>query len=492
MKLIKNNQFLLFILLAVFIALSYYEYGQFKLVDDTYIYLQYTRNIIQHNQIAFNLGEKSYAFTSPLWLFLIVLGSLVSGNTVVVPEILSVLFSCLTITVWWYFLRKYSLSYLLFLIFMLYIVLDPNLLKHSHMGMEASLSYFLSSVLIFFVFGGTPKKKLLLIGMIVGLFILVRPESILLSLILIVWLYKKENFGIKDITKVFSYSLIVNIPWIIFSLLYFHQLLPSTFGVKGASYPLGLKFFQNLKVGIEILIGNYFIPLIIIISLSLKYKDVRKISEITFSVIIVYIFFYSIFISNEFVYARYFCIIFPLLNFNLFTVSRKINFTQRPNVRWAFLFLSIILIQSLIISSINNRLFKFEENSEKEIIKWVNANTPFNSVIVRGRIGEIGFLTKRKILDPVGLINPEITKYYLSKRINDFYIEKKPDYIIGSNFHQIISVLNNKAKITILGEYKSSINLLRDYIKAKLFPNKKSLYYYQKIYHLEWYDKNLK
>ena len=487
MRLSKNPIYILFILLTIFIVLSFYEYGSFKLVDDTYIYLQYARNIIYHHQVAFNLDEKSYAFTSPLWLTLIVIGSLVSGTSLYIPEILSVLFSSGTIVVWWYLLKKYDLSNQSITFLILFILLDPNLLKHSHIGMEAALSYFLSSLLLYICFFTKNKWKPQIIGAIVGLFYLVRPESLLLSAFIIIWLYKERAIIKKDILKILLFALLINLPWIIFSLLYFHRFFPSTFGAKGASYPLGLKFSQHSISELKILLGNYIVQIIFIVYFSVKYKDIRYTTSWTFAIIFSYCLFYSLSLSNELVYARYFCIIFPILNFNFISAAKKINFKRKFTFILVSTLLVLLFLQSIIFSSINNRYFYNGEHLETEIINWVNSNTNPHSLIVRGRIGEIAYQTNRRILDPVGLINPEITQYYLNKRIVDFYIKEKPDYFIGDSYDNIIKELKPEAKITLMAEFKNGGGLLRNYLSNQ---NDLENNDYQKIYHLVWLKDN--
>ena len=36
--------------------------------DDGFIHLQYAKNLIQHGEFAFNVGERSFGTTSPLWV----------------------------------------------------------------------------------------------------------------------------------------------------------------------------------------------------------------------------------------------------------------------------------------------------------------------------------------------------------------------------------------------------------------------------------------
>src|SRR5512142_41100 len=43
-------------------------------LDDTWIHLTYARNLAEHGEWAFRLGERSAGSTSPLWTFLLSIG----------------------------------------------------------------------------------------------------------------------------------------------------------------------------------------------------------------------------------------------------------------------------------------------------------------------------------------------------------------------------------------------------------------------------------
>src|SRR5512138_908858 len=45
-------------------------------LDDTWIHLTYARNLAEHGQWAFRLGERSAGSTAPLWTFLLGIGYL--------------------------------------------------------------------------------------------------------------------------------------------------------------------------------------------------------------------------------------------------------------------------------------------------------------------------------------------------------------------------------------------------------------------------------
>lgn len=61
--------------------------------DDTYIYLQYGRNIARGEGISFNAGTPSYGMTGPLWGFLIAAGTKLSLDPYIVAKTLDIVFA---------------------------------------------------------------------------------------------------------------------------------------------------------------------------------------------------------------------------------------------------------------------------------------------------------------------------------------------------------------------------------------------------------------
>src|ERR1035437_8701915 len=90
--------------LIIYIPISYLIYGHAKLFDDNYINLQYAKHFIEHGELSFNAGQKSYAFTSPLWQILYVLAYCFIRSEYIAP-VLSLTFAILTILFCYYLLK---------------------------------------------------------------------------------------------------------------------------------------------------------------------------------------------------------------------------------------------------------------------------------------------------------------------------------------------------------------------------------------------------
>lgn len=471
--------FYLILAIVIFLLCSYLFYSYFQLGDDTYIYLQYAKHIINNHELSFNLGEKSYGFTGPFWLFLIVTGGVISNNLILVPALLSQLFSVLTVFAWYFIVLELDIKKTELLFSLMLIAVDPNLLKHSFLGMEASLSYLFSTTLILLLLSPSYIKHYLTVGVIIGLYHLTRPESAVFSFLILLWIYKNGDMSLIHFFKVIIVMVLTCLPWYLFAYFYFGTIFPNTFGAKGFDYSFGGHFFLNALDSMKIFFGNYLPYLLVLLFAIITTRKMTKLFLYSTAIIIFYVLFYSITMSNEYVYARYYSIVFPLINLIAIKTLCDLRLAIAPIIRTVVLF--SILLLSIIYSKTGRAIYTEQESTENKIINWINTNTRANESIVRGRIGKIGYMTNRRIIDPVGLINPEISRYYKTNSVEDFYLLKKPDYFIG-DYENIISNISRNAIITVEKEYSTDSNFLirnmlnKDYKKQTL-----------KIYKVLWY-----
>ena len=100
------------------------------------------------------------------------------------------------------------------------------------------------------------------------------------------------------------------------------------------------------------------------------------------------------------------------------------------------------------------------KNTMLNLAHWIKNNTPEDSSIALHDIGVVGYYSERKILDLVGLTNPEIREYYQDeelergfytsreRKIIDYLREKKPDYLVifpeWDRFFNLLQPINKK------------------------------------------------
>ncbi|MDP3148718.1 MAG: hypothetical protein Q8N83_06260 [Ignavibacteria bacterium] len=449
-------------------------------------------NIINRGELSFNPGELTYGFTSPLWLFLIVVINLVIHNILLVPTLLSIIFGMAYITLWWIIITKIIHQRTLQIYALLLVSIDPNLLKHTYTGLETTAVYFFS-LAILYVFFIREHPNSFLMGVIIGFSILIRPDLLLISIL--IHLINNKRILSDEFFKVLAGAAILVIPWLIFAYFYFGTFLPSTFYAKGADYPIGRYFIANIKASLMIFLGTYlfvFIQLLVLGRSRLKeFSNTRFQRYYTFLIVLIasYLLFYSLTISNEFIFSRYYCIVFPPIFLGLFLFLDLQQNTKMQKIRSIMYYL--IPVYFLFISSFHAGIYRqiyFEsEKAEDQIIKWTIKNTKTDDRIYRDRIGKIGFLTQRYIVDPVGLINPGISKYRLKGDIVSFLKMKKTTILIGPKLNDEIELERKIPKnIFLLDSIATRDNFLVRQQFIKMLNMKPNNIVYCKISKIQW------
>jgi hypothetical protein len=324
---------------------------------------------------------------------------------------------------------------------------DPNLILHSLFGMEASLCFLLSSVLILCIFGERPKFTAF--GAAAGLLFLTRPESAIVSFILFIYLIVARKSGVKNLFFAALAAIITVIPWMIFSLKYFGHTLPDTFAAKGGAFPLGTRFVQHIIDTINIFGGRYgFLVLGALLAFFLIRRWTAEIAAAK-TVIFGLVIFYALTMSNEYVYARYYCLVFPFVLFIL-TELFSSAWPARPWTRTVLIVLFVLhFFSNTWLAAEKKEVF---ENSKKDfdtLVAWTKKFTRPDDAIITGAIGRIAFETDREIVDPLGLVNPEIVEFNQRGAAPDYYRKRKPRFAIG-RFDELLKSLEQYADITVL------------------------------------------
>jgi hypothetical protein len=190
--------------------------------DDPYIISVYARNIINGNGFAFNVDERIFGTTTPLYTLLISLVGFLGADLPLASNIIGILCTALlSVTLFYGF---YSEGRKLAGLICASLVL---LLKQSYIftGIETYLYAFLIYCTIAFYC----RKKFLSAALLAGLAILTRYDGILLVLVIVVAYYLEYK---KFPWRYASLFLVITVPWFIFAYIYFGDFLPQTFYAK--------------------------------------------------------------------------------------------------------------------------------------------------------------------------------------------------------------------------------------------------------------------
>lgn len=413
-----------------YLFFAWFFYFYFQLGDDTYIYLQYVKNFLANGELAFNSGTPSYGFTAPLWFFMMAFMVSITGQPLASPALLSIAFGLASVILWARIIMSMTADTKKRMLFLLIVALDPNLLKHAWMGMEATGSFFFASLLIYYIFIKKETIHPALFGLTAGLFFFIRPESVIISGTMAVYLLHTKHYRYKDMLAAGAVFSVIILPWLLFAYNYFDILFPSTFDAKGGAYSPGVLLIKHLTDTMKIAGGNYLIHLALLLFVVLRVKSAgfQKSSYYAIAAIFLTLVFYFFSINAEIIYARYFCLFIPFGLYIIFTALKQASFRMVSPV--AAIVVLLLAGLSFFFSSLHKSSYLSIEAAEDKLIEWVRQEIPANAKIVRTRIGKIGYLTENTIVDPVGLINKDIIPFNVNGSLADYYKLVRPEYFI--------------------------------------------------------------
>lgn len=422
----KLNIICLSIILVLFFIGFY-----FLRLDDSYIFYKYAKNIADGNGYVFNPGEKINATTSPLYTLLLAFLYLITKpffNNIL--PILGNLISISSIVLILYMMRKLFHNDNLFYLFTAVFLAMP-ILKFGF-GMETYLNLAMIILSIFFY----TKNKLFLCSIFVGLSVLARFDSVLFVMIIFIH-FLISNKRKPPIKALIGFLMIV-LPWFIFSKIYFGNFVPTTIAAKLSQHELGLfgSGFIFLTNSVRVIPGYYFtvITVIVIVISSLIYLFIYKIKLFENpGISLILIWSASLFITYAFIinappyqwYSIPFTI--PIAILSSYVLNHLFENDKPKKIVLSLLFVLACLLP------IKNYLEGYNPKYKNfiEAVDWLNKNAKMGSLLAVDDIGTLGYhYNKGKIVDALGLINPEVAEHLKRKDYNWFLDHFKSEFIV--------------------------------------------------------------
>ncbi|OGP58400.1 MAG: hypothetical protein A2V67_02260 [Deltaproteobacteria bacterium RBG_13_61_14] len=465
-------------------------------LDDTYIHMRFAENLLAGQGFAFNPGEPTPGTTSPLWVLLLALGGLFTDNLLDVALFWSSFFY-LALAVAAYGLgqrllpgRGWALAFGLLCLF------TGRIVWTAASGMEPTLFAALSLWAVTRytddrIDRGTachaptdlPRSRFsLFTALLFGLATNARPEGYLLFLcaLLDAALGLRREDGRRTLAwKGFPWKaallyLLLIAPYPLFSLATTGSLLPNTFHANSLYFRWG-RSWEYLSLVLQFLpYDNLFLHLFLPVgAVGIVVQAWRKGTEalppgrlLVFFWAVGYLPASTLLTPMKYHFQRY---LIPLLPFfillSLFGLEMALDFLARRRpaavgrVRRAALAVMVawgmaLVVQwpgflnrtaeriigrpvrqwpSLVAQSVDNI-----NGMQVAIGEWIRRGTRPEDVIAANDIGAIGYISKRRVLDVVGLVTPEILPYVKGLHINslrdqrvlEFLSREKPEYLV--------------------------------------------------------------
>jgi hypothetical protein len=397
--------------------------------EDSYITFRFAENWAHGLGPVYNAGDRVFGFSSPLWTAWLALGSAVFGSAFSFARISGIAFDLVALFCGTRVLEKEHGRFSAW-IFALFFAVHPIFAANAVLGMETSL--FLALLM---ASAWALQVRHRATGVLIGLLTLVRPEAIIaaaIALLVAPARHRLVAFGIAAL----GYGALAA---------YFGSPIPQSVLAKAATYGIagpfaGLQWIEGIlpwfvsglwPVTPE---GNNLLPLALVFSpaavagalLVWRQRSRKGVAWIVgaagMTILLVY---FALGVPFFFWYA-----VVPIAGWS-WLAAIGLPLISRHRFLYASLALYIlsdtILLQNLYAGRV-----------KQEALSFWQAGTALNEV-ARGRgtvflepIGHVGYLTKLRVIDEVGLVAPRVAQ----RRVQgpgwyaDIVSAERPDYLV--------------------------------------------------------------
>jgi hypothetical protein len=409
------------------------------IIDDSFITYTYSKNLVEHGQFVFNLGERVLATTTPLYALILSLFQWVGADLFYVAPVLNLILEGLVALFAFLIIRQIFVdrAYIIFMVFAVLFFLEPKGMMSSAGGMETSLYVLLTLVVVWTAL----DERWATTGIVAALLFMTRPDGLIIGTsVLAYYFVQKRAFPVRGVIAFIA----ALAPWLIFATFYYGSPIPSGVSAKlvlGADYatPVGKKFHnvyymrQSFLVLSATLIGlagmswavfmaikNKQWNLLIYVVFFLLYNGAFMLTGTSVSW---FWYFVPLYIPL-YLYAGYLCAEF----IGRFKPSGFIV------AIWGIAFLSVVSFKFLPREylRLSTKSISWDRGIRQPCL-WIANKTPPETTVMCKTVGIPGFYANRRIIDPLGIISPELLPHYPGKATAEIEALRrtKPDYFIS-------------------------------------------------------------
>jgi arabinofuranosyltransferase len=455
-------------------------------IDDAWIHLTFAKNIFEYGSFSYYKNELATSgSTSPLYTMLLSLFFFISTNEFVISYLLGIIFgAALVLMMVKLSLLNFKSSSLLAILTSLLIALQPKLNLISVTGMETSMFIFLISASLY----AYQKKKIVMLGILLGFTIWCRPDGFVLWIAialdhLLNKTFLKKNstdesatdISYKKISITFFIAALFAAAYFIFNYSLSGSILPNTYKAKIEYYQQNIRtFFLEHEVldyfteGELVMIWLPFLIYVLVIARSFIRKEYNSyLPYLLFIVGLILAYYIKLPFSHRF--GRYLLPVMPfyilvavagfktVLEFIQTKISKRSSLL--PNSIFILYSLTAIYLSAYYTINISKDyafICKYHNDRHVAAGKWINKNTGESDVIAAHDIGAIAFYGERKIIDMAGLVTPELVAHIndrmYSEYMNNYLAKHKVDYIV--TLRNWFEVVNDKPVFFPVNEFE--------------------------------------
>ena len=418
-----------YILAGITLAgICFYTYASFFYfrigfpLDDAWIHQTYARSFAQTGRWEFFSGQVSGGgSTSPLWSFLLVPGHLFGINLYVWTFFLGALALWGTSILAEWAVRRIVSGYQSKIPWVgILFCFEWHLVWAAVSGMETSLYIFL--ITLFFVLLIITPRNTLVLGLIVGASIWVRPDgmTLLFPLFLTVLLTTSTNQEkFKNILKIGLGFCLLTLPYLLFNYAVSGSVMPNTFYAKQTEYAAlqSIPIYQRfIEQSIQPITGVGIVVLpVMLLGIYNAIHDRNWALISSFVWLLTFTGLYAIRLPVTYQHGRYEMPVIPI--FLLLGSIAGAEWLAKPVPKGInrILRTSWILSCGLICAAFfalgawtYAKDVAFIDSAMVDTAVWVAENLPSSDLIAAHDIGALGYFGSHRLLDLAGLISPDV------------------------------------------------------------------------------------
>lgn len=414
------------------------------LIDDTYIFLRYARNLAEGNGPVFNVGERVEGFSSPLWTLLLGLTGFLGVDLEIAARVLGLLCGIGVVSMLTYGIyRRTNLGRLDIAILGIGLASSPALVFWSASGMDAPL--FLLFVTASFVSALGDRRcddpLSLRTATMLALATLTRPEGVLVSCYIGVFFLLER----RRVRSLVLYGVVVGI-MLVARLAYFGSWVPNTYYAK-VTFDLSRRIVDGASYILPAFGMHSVLLALVIAVLSMAWKRrVMDVGAIAFlgGWAVMWSGYVSYVGGDNFSFFRFLLPAMPALTLLFAHAWSAIRTSVGPGGRWAcpamlllgFVFCHVLTYRSQADYYLGDQRLA---SAWSKVGRWIDRETPRHTVIATIVPGALGYFGRRPTIDMLGLTDRQVaTRGHVfphavhgHARFNtDYIFERHPDIVI--------------------------------------------------------------
>jgi arabinofuranosyltransferase len=431
--------------------------------DDTYIYMQFARNLAHGGGFSFNFGEPTYGVTGPLWMMIIAFAGMFKIDPYLAAKALDLVAASAALTLFFYLSFEIIRDIYISLFATLAFSVNAWFLRWAGTGMETSFAMLLVLTIVWF----SIRNEYFLAIFFSALFTLVRPEAWVLVPLILIDVYINsfnKTRGLKMIGGLFVIFIALVLPWLLYAQMTFGTVFPNTmFAKSNPGFDLAdigntfIDFAKTLAVsdGVAAIILLFSLGFLGLRSKKGDDRDAQDANEgfymfrqslVPLGWVVLISILYCVKGVN--IVSRYLLVLSPfimifsyLFFYRVFERSRWRRYTYIG----AIVLSACIMLQNQVAYNVIVKpgIQAFEQSMEDCLIpmgKWFNRNTQPGAVVFVGDVGAVGYYSERTICDAAGLISPSILAYFRKGYTVEqmykekLYLQNHADYVVHRSY----------------------------------------------------------